>query len=221
VIGSANEALDRADISMEELNRVVLPNEYPQVYQIQNFYPFNSHGWYGHHVIFKNLISKDTHLAVEVGSWLGASARDIAQMLPEESLLFCVDTWLGSEEHQSGQVCYSFPIDSLFDRFLSNVIHSGLQKKIIPVKLTSIEAAKRFQSLGIKFDFIYIDAAHDYDSIKRDIEAWYPLLEEGGVFCGDDFHYPPIIRAVGEFAKKYNLEMVPASASCWLLRKQE
>jgi hypothetical protein len=37
------------------------------------------------------------------------------------------------------------------------------------------------------FDFVYIDAQHDYDSVKRDIEAWWPKVKKGGFLAGHDY----------------------------------
>lgn len=50
-------------------------------------------------------------------------------------------------------------------------------------------------------DFIYIDAAHDYDSVLKDLEAWWPLTSEIGVFAGHDYDetHPEVVRAVDEF----------------------
>lgn len=196
----------------------ILPDSYPQVYELKEVLPFNPQGWYIHHNAFESLLRNNkVKVAIEVGSWLGASARDIATILPADGVLFAVDTWLGSEEHQPGQSGYVIPIDLLFQQFLSNVIHAGLKDKIVPVRLPSVVAAKKLAALGVMADFIYIDAAHDYESVKQDLHAWYPLLREGGVFCGDDFHHGPVIQAVNEFAAEKNLKIVPET--CWLLAK--
>lgn len=202
-----------------ELNDV-LPDPYPEVYEKVDLLPFDPHHWYAHHHIFKVIIPEnDVKIAIEVGSWLGASTRDIAKLIPEDGIVFAVDTWQGSEEHQPGQICYHMPIDQLFRQFLSNVVHENLQNKIIPVRLPSVEAAKQLEALNIKADFIYLDAAHDYENIKKDLHAWYPYLREGGVFCGDDFFHPPIAQAVHEFAAENHLTVIAHSHACWRIIK--
>ena len=37
------------------------------------------------------------------------------------------------------------------------------------------------------FDFIYVDAGHEYHNVARDLEMWWPKLKLGGMFAGDDF----------------------------------
>ena len=49
-------------------------------------------------------------------------------------------------------------------------------------------------------DFVFIDAGHDYTSVKKDIDAWLPKVKDGGIISGHDFmnEYPGIIQAVME-----------------------
>jgi len=36
-------------------------------------------------------------------------------------------------------------------------------------------------------DFVYLDARHDYCSVKEDLELWWPKLKMGGILAGHDF----------------------------------
>lgn len=51
----------------------------------------------------------------------------------------------------------------------------------------SVEAAKKFDNEY--FDFVYIDARHDYRSVFNDISAWYPKVKTGGIIAGHDYFY--------------------------------
>jgi hypothetical protein len=36
-------------------------------------------------------------------------------------------------------------------------------------------------------DFIYIDGNHSYESVKEDMNIWFPKLKKGGLFAGHDY----------------------------------
>lgn len=41
--------------------------------------------------------------------------------------------------------------------------------------------------LSESLDWVYIDAGHDYQNMKADLAAWWPILRPGGLFSGDDY----------------------------------
>jgi predicted O-methyltransferase YrrM len=130
---------------------------------------------------------------VEIGSWQGRSTTVLASHTPGR--VWAVDTWQGSEE--IAHLLANKPEDWLYKTFLDNT--KGLTN-IVPLRMTSLEGAEILNDSGQKFDMIFIDAAHDYESVKADIEAWLPLVEPGGLLCGHDYAtgWPGVMQAVDE-----------------------
>lgn len=116
---------------------------------------------------------------VEVGSWKGRSTAALASNT--RGVVFAIDTWKGSAEHTADQVG---PEGWLLEQFARNM--QGLP--VLPIVGDSVAVATHFQKVGSRyFDMVFIDAAHDAASVRADIVAWAPLLQEGGLLCGHDF----------------------------------
>jgi hypothetical protein len=47
-------------------------------------------------------------------------------------------------------------------------------------------------------DFIFIDANHSYESVKKDIKLWTPKVKPTGMIFGHDLNWGSVARAVGE-----------------------
>jgi hypothetical protein len=57
------------------------------------------------------------------------------------------------------------------------------------------------------YDFVFIDADHAYQSVRRDIDAWLPKVKSGGIIAGHD-HCPDftgVIQAVSETFPRYEV----------------
>jgi hypothetical protein len=52
-----------------------------------------------------------------------------------------------------------------------------------------------------EFDWVYIDAGHDFESVMADIQTWWPLVSSRGVLAGHDYDpgHPGVIQAVNKF----------------------
>lgn len=145
--------------------------------------------------------ASEAYRIVEVGCWKGRSTTVLADNTP--GYVIAVDTWLGSEEHNP-------PVAELYKDFCENVQEHLNRGKVIPMRLPSTQAAR----VLYKFDMIFIDAAHDYDSIRADILAWKPLVAPGGLLCGHDAGHPPIVRALEELLP----DRLPNECSMWQVR---
>ena len=78
------------------------------------------------------------------------------------------------------------------------------------VRLKSTEAVKHFADGSL--DFVFIDGAHDYESVKEDIKTWYPKVRKGGILSGHDYYQGKsggmgVIQAVDEFIAEHKLEL--------------
>lgn len=183
---------------------------------------FDDHGWYENAEWIAKLFAYNSiNTVIEVGSWLGKSTRHIGQLLPTNGKVYAVDTWLGSVEHQLVETNVLSKLPTLYEQFLSNVIHAQLTHKVFPVRMPSLDAAKLLSSLIGKIDLIYIDAAHDTESVLQDLEAWYPyVMNKKGILCGDDWGWESVRAAVIIFAQKYNLT-VCGDHQFWFLREDQ
>lgn len=90
----------------------------------------------------------------------------------------------------------------------------------------SLEAAKMFPDEY--FDWIYLDAAHDKESVSNDLKAWLPKLKKGGIMCGDDYleglHFDTMFgvkSALAELEGAYTINEISArdEISQWWFEK--
>lgn len=181
------------------------PDPYPEIYtQIKPLPPFIK-GWAFDYRYFEKVIKeKKVKTIIEVGVFLGNWCCHVAKNLPEGGRHFAVDHWMGCPVYEQGIWDKK---ENEFRQFLSNIIHSKLTDKVIPVRMPSLEAAKKFKALGIKADLIYIDAAHDYQSVIDDLNAWISVLAPGGTFSGDDWNWKTVRAAVTDFARSHNYKI--------------
>ena len=187
----------------------------PAPYDEALLLPYSPEGWYLNHGPLARLIKKfNVQTVIEVGSWMGLSTIDIARMLPENGKVYAVDTWEGSPDEQH----HPQTLANLYNQFLSNVIHTQLTHKIIPVRMESTQAAK---VLSVKPDLIYIDATHTYKACYADLRAWYPYVKDSGILCGDDLRWGDcgVEKAVRQFAAENNLVVRDNGWFWWLERR--
>ncbi len=194
-----------------------LPSPYNEVKELL---PVHWHGWYGNSQWIKNLMSVNKiSTCIEVGSWLGCSTVHIASLLQPNGKLYAVDTWEGCIQHVENPE-WKAMLPTLYKQFLSNMIHANLTDIVVPMRMTSLEGAKILSQKFSAVDMVYIDAAHDTQSVWNDLHAYWPLIKrKTGILCGDDWSWETVRAAVVQFAQKYHLTIY-AEYNFWFLKKE-
>jgi hypothetical protein len=113
---------------------------------------------------------------VEVGVAGGFFSRHILKHWPGK--LNLVDPW----ENLSGYA-ETYPQEENYQQMKANT--EEFNGRCTVIRSTSVEGSKFFEDGSL--DFVYLDANHEYDYVKADLEAWWPKIKRGGLFAGDDY----------------------------------
>lgn len=147
---------------------------------------------------------------IEIGSWKGRSTKALA--LSAQGTVYSIDHWMDEPpaiENRKNDSDWletslrgSWTIRAEFHRNLANEIASG---KCVPLGIQSKPAAvKMISVLGTrKVDMVFIDADHEYENVKQDIELYKPMLIDGGLLCGHDYPWPGVCKAVAELVPNH------------------
>jgi predicted O-methyltransferase YrrM len=71
----------------------------------------------------------------------------------------------------------------------------------------------------LPLNFLYIDANHEYDAVKRDLQIYYPFVKKGGIIAGHDIQGEGVSKAVLEFANKNKLTIQFGDRRDWWIIK--
>ncbi len=181
------------------------------IYNQSNF----GQSWFSYPNLYKSIVQKFSSGSkfVEVGSWKGMSSAYMAVEIAnsgKEIEFYCVDHWLGSQEHHDpSSHAYEPEIHNLYEIFVNNM--NPVKDYYTPLRMSSLEASKQFEDKSL--DFVFIDAAHDYENVKKDILAWTPKLKDGGILSGHDINYGPVAKAVDEVI---GIDNYYTTEYCWV-----
>jgi predicted O-methyltransferase YrrM len=179
---------------------------------MEHFYKNLGENWFTYPNLYSSVVKKydnNSHF-VEVGTWKGMSASYMAVEIINsgKNIKFdCVDTW---EYMDLQQDINESMFNNLYEIFLNNI--EPVKQIVKPVRSISWEAASLYDDKSL--DFVFIDAAHDYDSVVKDINAWLPKLKENGTLAGHDYRNAiGVKKAVDEIIGQNN---ITESEGCWI-----
>jgi predicted O-methyltransferase YrrM len=135
------------------------------------------------------LVKNSVLPAVELGCWRGRSSVIIARQV---DLLYSIDNWENNSKNF----------------FKKNIRKFGVENKILTISGNTQDIIKTWDE---KIKFLFIDASHDYENVRKDLE-WSWFLECGGIVALHDYNIISkkyiygVDKAQKEFFAKHNKE---------------
>jgi hypothetical protein len=174
---------------------------------------------------FLNLLGLDG-IGVEVGVLRGDFSREILSKWHGRKL-YSVDAWRHFGLQDVNDPDHNGHLNNFAHSFMS--LYDFGERSVI-IKDLSASAANLFQDESL--DFVYIDAAHDYENVKKDVEVWFPKVKVGGIIAGHDYLNATkeetghslfeVKKAVDEFFEALNIKVNSTEETdypSWWVRK--
>lgn len=116
---------------------------------------------------------------LEVGTANGGTLKFFEQVAAPEGLVVSID----SAQHTLA----SLPVD--FSNPLCDI-------RLVTGNSQIPETVEQVKSIlgNEPVDFLYIDADHSYEGVKKDFENYHPFVRSGGIIGFHDVNYPPVKR---------------------------
>lgn len=160
----------------------------------------------------------DGSTIIELGSWLGRSARMMLGRLPRLRIV-CVDHWM-EDEHGSPELrgsMYAEVREQLYDRFLAACWEH--RERIVPLKALTLTGLRECAEVNLRPSLVYVDASHEYEDVLADIQVASDLFPRA-VLVGDDWRLKGVKRAATYAAKKYR-RVLRSNDRAWMMEPKQ
>jgi predicted O-methyltransferase YrrM len=135
---------------------------------------------------FATLITAAPIACLEIGSWQGGSTTWLLDKVvgPRGGRLTCIDTFAGSSEHAAVLAKLGRSLEQIFDENVARTGQAGLCQKLVGRSQDVLPWLH-----DERFDFIYVDGAHEAKYVIQDAVLCWPLLRAGGFLLFDDTNF--------------------------------
>ena len=128
---------------------------------------------------------------IEIGTYYGRSARAMADNMPKDALLYCIDPYSGRAYYESNVTGAMYSGNYIFQQAQKNLAEFG-------GRVTFHRGTTQDFPYHIKPDFIFIDGDHTHEAVLKDIE--FALAMKPRVIAGHDYihNWAGVVTAVNE-----------------------
>jgi hypothetical protein len=175
------------------------------------------HGWNNeaNFALFEAYVKPDLKCIVELGTWFGASTQWFAEHALDAQI-YTIDSYAFKPEWVAGikETGFQQSLPKIKECFYANLWN--FRDRVTFIHNLSVPGLREIKQDGIDPDLIYIDAGHDYESVKADLLESVKLFPDAQLI-GDDWQLHGVARAVLEYAESAKKKVKLYNGRCWAL----
>tara|TARA_B100000029_G_C17563574_1_gene954292 strand:+ start:1674 stop:2300 length:627 start_codon:yes stop_codon:yes gene_type:complete len=166
---------------------------------------------------------------LEIGVFHGVTSRNVCELLHllhgDNFKFIGIDLFLSKGENLKDEFIpntkFSNPLKTIYYKYIINLdpysiesvvkLLKKFKKNIDIIKGNSNRVLKEIDIS--KFDYVFLDGGHKYETVMQDLENLTPIIENGGLILCDDYdlsYAPGVKQAVDEYIdkKKFGLKIL-------------
>ena len=164
---------------------------------------------------------------LEIGIFHGVTSRNVCEMLyylhGDDFKFTGIDLFSHEEVSKSEHIpktTFSNPLKTIYYNYIRRLDPYSLQSVLKLLKkfkknINIIKGNSNYVLEGIsdKFDYVFLDGGHRYETVKSDLKNLTPVINNGGIILCDDYdlsYAPGVKKAIDEyvFNKNFNLKIL-------------
>lgn len=151
-------------------------------------------------------------IAVELGSWMGRSARFMLRHGVD--WLICIDHWKMDRDTIKASPDYR---DATPEELRKGFEHQcwGFKNRIVILQQSTTEGLRAVAKYNLTPHFVYIDASHDEENVRQDVFTAEQLFPSA-ILVGDDWKFPGIQKVVHETSERTKRQF-QSNPNAWIL----
>ena len=180
--------------------------------------------------LFLNLVNtKKPKNFLEVGVFHGVTSKNICELLyliHKDNFKFTgIDLFsnddLNLKDEYIPKVKFSNPLKNIYYKYIVRLdpysiksVHKLLKKFKNNINLIKGNSNQVLKEIAVdKFDYVFLDGGHSYNTVKNDLENLIPVINNNGTILCDDYdlsYAPGVKKAIDEYIlnKKFKLKIL-------------
>jgi len=138
---------------------------------------------------------------IELGVQRGYFSKSILSNWPSCTEFHLVDLWGHQSNYDDAANVDQEAQDAIFNEAMENL--KPWKQKLHVCRNFTTSCATTFED--DYFDFIYVDARHDFKGVWEDLVAYWPKLRPGGIMAGHDYETNDLpLRTGQDWSRNYD-----------------